>query len=522
MFDTRTELLHSKGAKAFAFAVGAVGLGWVLSRWIVSEDLRDIIFVAVAGIAIPLVIAILNDWRRGLYAFLVWLVFEDLIRKFLGNNLAMFFAKDAIVAVTYAGMLIALRHRKFPMFRAPFFLWLAIFFWAGVLQVFNPNSPSILYGLLGLKLYFYYVPLMFAGYALIRTESDLYKFLTVNLWIGLVVSGLGVAQSILGLNFLSPPKAELAPELRELGHEVRESPITHMRVERVTSVFVSDGRFGQFLTLFFVIAFGAMVYFLLRGKRGRTLVFPAMAAIVLATILAGARGPFVYLIANALILSAALFWGAPLKRRQTAQIGKAVRRAAILAGAAILLMVAFYPKVILARWAFYSETLMPNSSSSEFGFRAWDYPEKNLESVFSQPNWKLGNGIGTAGLGIEYIVKVLGTPPPPIGSESGIGTLILELGIIGPFLWLAWSVSLVLAAWKVVHKLKQTVLFPIGFAFFWYAVFLILIGTLYGLDAYENYLMNAYLWLMVGVLFRLPHLLGEKQNNGHAAAAIAR
>ena len=82
---------------------------------------------------------------------------------------------------------------------------------------------------------------------------------------------------------------------------------------------------------------------------------------------------------------------------------------------------------------------------------------------------------------------------------------------------------MVLAAWKVVRKLKQTPLFPIGFAFFWYAVFLILIGTFYGLDAYENYLMNAYLWLMVGVLFRLPYLLAEKQNNGHdAAAAIAR
>jgi hypothetical protein len=513
MLSAPSELFQSRGTKALTFAIGAVGLGWVLSRWIVAGDSRDLVFAAAAAMAIVLVVAILNDWRRGVYAFLTWLVFEDLIRKYLGNNLAMFFAKDAIIAVTYVGMIAALRRRKLLTFRPPFLLWLSIFAWVGVLEVFNPNSPSILYGLLGLKLYFYYVPLMFAGYALLRTEDDLYKFLRVNLWIGLVVSALGVAQSILGLEFLSPSLADLAPELRDLGHEIRESPISHLRVERITSVFVSDGRFGEFLTLFFLLGFGAAAYFLLRGKRGRVLVFPAVGVIVLATVMTGQRGPFVYLIANTLVLFVALFWGAPRKRRQIFRVGKVVRKAVIFAAAAILLMVAFYPDVIRARWAMYAETLSPESSASDLGFRVWDYPEKNLESVFSQANWKLGNGIGTASLGVQYVSKVLGKPPLPIGAESGFGTLILEFGVVGPFLWMAWTVSLLLAAWKVVRRLKQTPLFPIGFVFFWYEVYLILICTFYGLVAYENYLMNAYLWLTVGMLFRLPRLLAEKQKD---------
>jgi hypothetical protein len=513
MWNAQSDLVHSRTAKAAALAIACMGLAWVLSRWIVAQDSRDLIFVGIAAIGIPLIIAVLNDWRRGLYAFLVWLVFEDLIRKFLGNNLAMFFAKDTIIGVTYLGMLVALRRRKFLTFRPPFLLWLSIFVWVGVLQVLNPNSPSILYGLLGLKLYFYYVPLMFAGYALLHTEDDLYKFLTVNLWIGLVVSALGVAQSILGLEFLSPSRADLAPELRDLGHEIRESPITHLRVERITSVFVSDGRFGEFLTLFFLLGFGAAAYFLLRGKRGRVLVFPAVGVIVLATVMTGQRGPFVYLIANTLVLFVALFWGAPRKKRQIFRIGKVVRKAVVFAAVAILLMVAFYPDVIRARWAMYTETLSPESSASEFGFRVWDYPEKNLESVFSQANWELGNGIGTASLGVQYVSKVLGKPPLPIGSESGFGTLILEFGIVGPFLWMAWSVSLLLAGWKVVRRLKGTPLFPIGFVFFWYAVYLILICTFYALVSYENYLMNAYLWLTVGMLFRLPRLLAEKQRD---------
>jgi hypothetical protein len=37
------------------------------------------------------VVTILNDWRKGLYMFFGWLFVEYLARKYLGNNMAMFF-----------------------------------------------------------------------------------------------------------------------------------------------------------------------------------------------------------------------------------------------------------------------------------------------------------------------------------------------------------------------------------------------------------------------------------------------
>jgi hypothetical protein len=40
--------------------------------------------------------------------------------------------------------------------------------------------------------------------------------------------------------------------------------------------------------------------------------------------------------------------------------------------------------------------------------------------------------------------------------------------------------------------------------------------TFYGLNGYQNYFTCAYLWLTIGMLFRLPGLLAEQQ----AAAAI--
>src|ERR1700676_1212282 len=195
MLNTHLENHYRKIANSAILMIVAAALAWELSKWIVAGNLTDLGAVAIVGAGIAFCIALLKDWRYGVYCFFIWIVFEDLIRKFTGNGAAMFFAKDLIIGLTYALMMIAFRRRPM-MFKASFFLWLGIFFFVGLLQVFNPNSPSVFYGLLGLKLYFYYVPLMFAGYALLRSEADLYKIIMLNTWIALIIAGLGVAQSV--------------------------------------------------------------------------------------------------------------------------------------------------------------------------------------------------------------------------------------------------------------------------------------------------------------------------------------
>ena len=89
-----------------------------------------------------MLIFVLKDWRNGIYCFFVWLVFEDLIRKFAGNGFAVFFAKDIIIGLTYLSMLVALRDRRLPTFKSPFFVALGIFFAFGLVQAFNVNSPG--------------------------------------------------------------------------------------------------------------------------------------------------------------------------------------------------------------------------------------------------------------------------------------------------------------------------------------------------------------------------------------------
>jgi hypothetical protein len=46
---------------------------------------------------------------------------------------------------------------------------------------------------------------------------------------------------------------------------------------------------------------------------------------------------------------------------------------------------------------------------------------------------------------------------------------------------------------------------------FWYAFFLLFPATFGGIQSYEDFLLNAYLWLLLGLLFRLPTLAPSEQ-----------
>jgi hypothetical protein len=520
MSNFTSTAIDSRLARTLTLTFGLFFVSYTVANWVITNNTTYMVLSVMAVLGIAMTMVVLRDWRRGLFIFLCWLVLEDMIRKYLGNSLIIFFAKDVIIGITYFSMLLARRKNQLLTFKPPFIFWLAMFFWLAVAQVFNPNSPSIFFGVLGIKTYFYYAPLMFAGYALLRTEEDLRKILMLNMWIAIVVAGLGVLQSFGGGGFLNPEG--MAPELYELSHLVRQAPQSHLMAARATSVFVSDGRFGMFLLLLFILAFGTAGYLLLRTKRGRGVVYAAVGIVTLATIMSSSRGTNVYMVFDAIVLGVALFWGAPWRQQQAFRVGKAIRWMVTVAGMGILLAVLIFPEQVKARWAFYSETLFPSSANFELGYRAWQYPLESLQGISSEPNLVTGNGTGVASLGAQYVTKLTGVQTLGLGAESGYGTLVVEFGVLGPILWTFWTVSLFFSAWKVVRKLKQTALFPIGFAIFWYAFMLLGPFTFYGLNNYQNYLTNAYLWLIIGMLYRLPGLLSEEQARKDAEQLLAQ
>ena len=504
MLEALKGLERARQLRALAFGAGVLGAIWILTGWIIEGATGTLVLTGLGITVSAIILAILNNWRSGFYMFLVWLLFEDLARKYLGNNMVIYFGKDVLVGMTYISFFAALRRGEVPSFRPRFLLPLSFFFWLGVIQVFNPNSPSMLYGLLGLKLYFYYVPLLFVGYALLRSEKDLHQFLMINAVLAGLIGFLGIIQAIVGPSFLNP--VELAPELRPLAQLYRVSPITGESVYRPTSVFVSDGRFAWYLILAWILGFGAAGYLLVRTRKGRKIVFLSIVLVTAAILLSGSRGTLLWTAGSACVMAAVFLWGAPWRWRQGHRLVKAIRRTFLLGGLGVYCLILLFPSAVGARWAFYSETLSPRSPQSELVGRTWDYPLLNLSLAFSHPDWLMGYGVGTASLGVQYVSRFFGATPPQVGVESGYGTLLVELGILGPLLWLWWSFVLVRSGWQVVRGLTATPCFPIAFSILWFVALLLVALTFFGIGPYQNYVFNAYLWLLVGVLFRLPKL----------------
>ena len=319
--------------------LGLLALGglvaYTTSQMVLTGDTFGLVYVGLAFLVGAFVIMMLRNWRRGLYVFLVWLLFEDLVRKYLGNNMVIYFAKDLLVAVVYLSFFLAWRRKQIQGFKPPFLVPLLVFVWFGFLQVFNPTSPHIIYGVLGMKIYFYYIPMVIIGYGLINSESELRVFFNVNLIPILVIAGLGIAQSILGPTFLNP--AVMQEDIRELSGLYRVAPLSGAIVYRPTSVFVSNGRYSDLLDVAWLLALGFLGYTLLRYKKGRALAFAAVALIAAAMLLSSSRGVFAWGLIDLAVVVAAFLWGAPWRQGEVVRVMRTVARAALGVGLAVML-----------------------------------------------------------------------------------------------------------------------------------------------------------------------------------------
>jgi hypothetical protein len=504
------------------FLAAAMLGAYELSGLIVNNDVIGLSLLAIVCLAGAFVVAILRNWRHGVYCLIAWLLFEDFVRKYAGNNMAIYFAKDILTAIVYLSWFLAYRRRDkgLEIARPPFLPALLVFIWFGVLQIFNLGSTSVFFGLMGMKLYFYYTPLFIIGYSLIDSENDLRRFFYFNLSLMSVIAILGIVQSVVGPTFLNP--AVLADDIRTLSQTYREAPISGVVVYRPTSVFVSTGRFGNMLIVSWMIVFGFSGYLLLRHRKGRIYAFLVVALIAAGAVMCASRGVFMWTLGSSIVGGAAFLWGAPWRHGEARRIFKTLQRAALGITLGMVLLFWLFPEGFVNRLKVYSETLDPRSPKNELLHRTRDYPLENLIGAFDNPRWPYGFGIGTASLGGQYVTRIFQVSISTEPVESGFGCLVLEMGIVGLVLWLVMSAAVLISAWKVVRQLRGSPWFPLAFMIFFYAFLLLLPFTFQGIQAYQDFVLNAYLWLLLGILFRLPKLALAAQaatNLAHPAAA---
>src|SRR5215472_8268882 len=139
--------------------------------------------------------------------------------------------------------------------------------------------------------------------------------------------------------------------------------------------------------------------------------------------------------------------------------------------------------------------------------------------AFDTPRWPYGYGTGTSSLGGQYIVRILKIPGTGVAVENGYGQLVIEMGVVGLLLWLLLGFWVCRCGWNVVKPLRGSPWFPLAFSIFW-MVFLVFFPMGYAsISFFQDFLVNAYFWLLLGILFRLRGLALSAQ---FAAVSKAR
>jgi len=78
--------------------IGVLG-AYRLAEYVIDNDMVGLGYAALCVVGATVVITVLTSWRKRFYLFFVWLLFDVFARKFLGNNMIIFFAKDFLLLV---------------------------------------------------------------------------------------------------------------------------------------------------------------------------------------------------------------------------------------------------------------------------------------------------------------------------------------------------------------------------------------------------------------------------------------
>jgi len=100
-YSVRWYFRRSPAAAGVLIVIAGV-IAFTVSKFIVDEDFVGMAYAAMVVAGAVAILAILRNWRNGVYFFLGWLMFEDLARKYLGNNMAITFGKVVLLMVTIA------------------------------------------------------------------------------------------------------------------------------------------------------------------------------------------------------------------------------------------------------------------------------------------------------------------------------------------------------------------------------------------------------------------------------------
>jgi hypothetical protein len=420
------------------------------------------------------------DWRWPVYGLLLFLPFSGIpiILSYPNTQFTVLlkdvlFIVPAYAAFAFAGIRQGWSFPGAPV--VPMAAFAAIVAVESVQQLANPLVP-----LIGAKVWLFTMPLVFLGYHLPRSRSDLRRLLAVTAVVGLVPAALGIAEAIL----LDGGRGDLVyPWYGSAAQAVTQNffdagATSGTLFLRVPSTFSFSAQFYDFLAAMIVVAFG---WFTLGGR------WPALACLgvtLLAAFTCGVKATIVM---------------TPLLLGLTVLIGRAPRGAR-------------GSTVVLAGIGLFAVGAMALEASGLVALSTQTGLTEASQGFFTGLPRALGTTL--TGFGTGYATGAsryaLGNALP-LSLASGQGfseswwvKVVLELGLpglVGAAVLMGW---LLVAGYRSHRRVADPGLRQVSaalLAFLLWTLVYLTKGAEIDLDP-----INVYFWLFAGILLRLPSL----------------
>ncbi|HBB35378.1 MAG TPA: hypothetical protein DDZ80_08360 [Cyanobacteria bacterium UBA8803] len=447
--------------------------------------------------------------RKAIWAFLIYMPFSGTVVYALGGNALLQLAKDAFYIPALIGLVQQCKRKKQPILvpkeLIPTFsisLGLSLMTLVvvnGVMLTGKAEGQPFLQGILGLKVFLGYVPLIFCAHYLIENKKQLLFCGRLHLILAITCCALSLVQySMLksgtcqGTDHLSGDALfKASVEARcFVGGSLVYSPSQGMI--RLPGTFVSPWHWGWFLisnsALTFAVAFSdPSPLWRIGGLAGMAIVF--INAVICGQRIALALVPVVTIIL--LVLTGQL---ANLKRFIPIGVGL---------GVVIAIGIATNPQLIQER----IESFQGRAEASP--------PQAFIEEQF---HWAIRKQKGILGRGLGGATNSTRVFGGVALVETYYPKVLYEVGVLGTIVFLVFVTHLVILGFKSYRSVREKNLRSFGSSF-WVFTLIVSYNTYwYPLDTDP---VAVYYWFFAGVILVLPKIDKQEQEKAKLAALEA-
>lgn len=441
------------------------------------------LFAIVIGtpVAFALWLLILFNWRRGYWMLLLYIPFAGLVTLALRPSPIGTLLKDLLFVLPIYAVFFLLNARELQRVQIPKLLTLLLVLFASLtmLQLFNPNIKNFVAGVIGVKVWLLYLPMLYISAAFFSSADVLLRVLRVSTVLTVISCSLGLIQFVVG-QIIGYEEVMILMYRSAAAAATQNFASFNMGAEffRIPSTFSFPAQYAGFCLVMMPVIY--MLQTIETEPRWRLFARVAMILLFAASVLSGSRGNWLF---TPLLFLMILLIDAKLSRLAVGIVFGPVMMLATLYAAGFDIFLLFESTAGLTQ---------------EYG-RDLVIPDL-IRALTNNP---LGSGTGVNTGGATNVMSEI-ERATTVMTEGYYAKAIIELGIPGLALLLMIIASVILFGLNLRHQLRDPKARSCAAAI---TAFLIIIA----LHSFKGWLVdldpiNVWYWILVGILFALPGL----------------